>query len=230
MKQLVTLACIFLWTGSSAWSQMTARITGSVKDGQGNVISAATVSLHRAKDSGLVKVAISDKQGIYEFLKVKEGSYFISATSVGFVKSNSSVLNIKSAEHQVPELALSPVSKNMNNVTVTARKPFVETMLDRTVVNVDASPTSAGSTALELLEKSPGVMVNNDGAISLRGKQGVIVMMDGKPTYLSAADLATMLRNMPASALDQIEIMTNPSSKYDASGNSGIINIKTKKR
>ena len=82
---------------------------------------------------------------------------------------------------------------------------------------------------MEVLEKSPGVMVNSDGVISLRGKQGVIVMVDGKPTYLSPTDLANLLKNMPASALDQIEIMTNPSSKYDASGNSGIINIKTKK-
>src|SRR5205809_3628056 len=82
---------------------------------------------------------------------------------------------------------------------------------------------------MEVLEKSPGISVDNDGNISLKGKQGVIVMMDGKPTYLSAADLAAVLRNMPASSLDQIEIMTNPPAKYDAAGNSGIINIKTKK-
>src|SRR5688500_7350055 len=97
------------------------------------------------------------------------------------------------------------------------------------VVNVEAAPTNAGASALEVLEKSPGVSVSNDGNISLKGKQGVIVMMDGKPTYLSATDLANVLRNLPASALDQIEIMTNPPAKYDASGNSGIINIKTKK-
>lgn len=72
-------------------------------------------------------------------------------------------------------------------------------------------------------------MVSNDGIISLRGKSGVIVMMDGKPTFLSPTDLANLLKNMPASAIDQIEIMTNPSAKYDASGNSGVINIKTKK-
>ena len=82
---------------------------------------------------------------------------------------------------------------------------------------------------MEVLEKSPGISVDNDGNISLRGKAGVIVMIDGKLSYLSAADLANMLKNMPASALDQIEIMSNPSAKYDASGNSGVINIKTKK-
>src|SRR5688500_19266606 len=97
------------------------------------------------------------------------------------------------------------------------------------VVNVEAAPTNAGASALEVLEKSPGVTVSNDGVISLKGKQGVIVMMDGKPTYLSPADLANVLRNLPASALDQIEIMTNPPARYDAAGNSAIINIKTKK-
>ncbi|HEY2722502.1 MAG TPA: TonB-dependent receptor, partial [Chitinophagaceae bacterium] len=106
---------------------------------------------------------------------------------------------------------------------------FIETKIDKTVVNVEASPSSVGATALEVLEKSPGVTVDNDGNISLRGKSGVIVMVDGKPTYLSSADLANMLKNLPASALDQIEIITNPSAKYDAEGNAGIINIKTKK-
>ena len=97
------------------------------------------------------------------------------------------------------------------------------------VVNVEAAPTNAGASALEVLEKSPGVTVSNEGEISLKGKQGVRIMIDGKPTYLSPADLANVLKNLPASALDQIEIMTNPPARYEASGNSGIINIKTKK-
>ncbi len=126
-------------------------------------------------------------------------------------------------------ISVDQTNKDLGGVTVTAQKPFVETKIDRTVVNVDESPTSVGATALDILEKSPGIMVNHDGLISLRGKEGVIVMMDGKQTFLSPADLTNLLRNTPASALDQIEIMTNPSSKFDAAGNSGIINIKTKK-
>ncbi|MEI4884277.1 TonB-dependent receptor plug domain-containing protein, partial [Klebsiella pneumoniae] len=82
-------------------------------------------------------------------------------------------------------------------------------------------------TAMDVLEKSPGVTLDKDDNISLKGKQQVIVMIDGKPTYLSATQLASYLRSMPASSIDQIELMTNPSAKYDASGNSGIINIKT---
>jgi hypothetical protein len=96
-------------------------------------------------------------------------------------------------------------------------------------VNVDAAVTNVGASALEVLEKSPGVSVDKDGNISLKGKQGVQIYIDGKPSYVSGADLVNLLKNMNAAQLDQIEIMTNPPAKYDAAGNSGIINIKTKK-
>ena len=112
---------------------------------------------------------------------------------------------------------------------MTAKKPLIEQKPDRTIINVEASVTNVGNSALEVLEKSPGITVDKDGNISLKGKQGVVVMIDGRPSYLSGADLAGMLRSMSASQLEQIEIMTNPPAKYDAAGNSGVINIKTKK-
>jgi outer membrane receptor protein involved in Fe transport len=117
----------------------------------------------------------------------------------------------------------------LGQVTVVGKRPLIENKIDKTVVNVDASPTNAGLTALEVLEKSPGVMVDNDGNVSLKGKQGVVIMIDGKPTYLSPQALANYLKNMPASQLDQVEIMSQPPAKYDASGNSGIINLVIKK-
>src|SRR5215217_219674 len=210
-------------------AQTTARISGSISDEQGKGLPSATVSLLKGKDSALVKVALTDKEGKYEFINIKEGKYLLSISSVGFKKSFSAPFDLAGNDVEVPVIGINQSSKDLSGITVTAQKPFVETKLDKTIVNVDASPTSAGATALEILEKSPGVTVSNDGAISLRGKAGVIIMMDGKPTYLSSTDLANLLKNMPASALDQIEIMTNPSSKYDASGNSGIINLRTKK-
>ena len=229
MRQIFTMLVLALATGLVVNAQTVSRISGSVKDEAGSPITSATLSLLKAKDSSLIKIAVTDKAGLYEFVNIKEGQYLLSATSVGFGKKFSQPFSVAASDVEIPLFALKPVSGGLANVTVTATKPFVETRLDKTVVNVDASPTSAGATAMEVLEKSPGVMVNNDGVISLRGKQGVIVMMDGKPTYLSPTDLASLLRNTPASALEQIEIMTNPSSKFDASGNSGIINIKTKK-
>ena len=126
-------------------------------------------------------------------------------------------------------IELVPLAKSLGGVTVTARKPLIEQKVDRTVLNVDASATNVGTSAMEVLEKSPGVSVDKDGNISLKGKQGVQVYIDGRPSYLSGTDLANYLRSLSSSQLDQIEIMTNPPAKYDAAGNSGIINIKTKK-
>ncbi|MDB5232971.1 MAG: hypothetical protein JWN76_3776 [Chitinophagaceae bacterium] len=205
------------------------KVSGTIKDEQLRPLQSGAISLLRIKDSSLVKLAVSDKAGTYELVNVKPGKYIVSAALVGYSKSFSKLFEVSNSNTEVPEILLKQNIKQIGEVTVQAKKPFIETKIDKTIVNVDASPTSAGSTALEVLEKSPGISVSNDGVISLRGKSGVIVMLDGKPTYLSAADLANMLKNMPASALDQIEIMTNPSSKYDAEGNSGVINIKTKK-
>lgn len=117
----------------------------------------------------------------------------------------------------------------LSEVTVTGKKPLVQVLPDKTVINVDAAVTNTGASLMEVLEKSPGITVDRNGNISLKGKQGVLIMIDGKPSQMGGSDLNNMLSGMTASQVDQIEIIDNPSSKYDASGNAGIINIKTKK-
>src|SRR5258705_4069571 len=231
MRKLFTLLTSILLSALVFSQNKIGKVSGVITDESQKPVQSATVSLLRAKDSSLVKIAVTDKAGKYELENISEGKFLLYVSSVGFQKrfGQSLELSLANPSFNAETITLAGESKSMEGVTVTAKKPFIETKIDKTVVNVDASPTSAGSTALDILEKSPGITVDNDGNINLRGKQGVIVMMDGKQTFLSAADLANLLRNMPASALDQIEIMTNPSSKYDASGNSGIINIKTKK-
>src|SRR5215831_874524 len=220
MKKVSTLLSIAILLSFITQAQ-NGRITGSVKDASMKGIHSATVSLLKMKDSSVTKFVGTGKDGQYEFLGVADGKYFVSATNVGYAKIASAPFEVSSSNStiNVPDLVVSEQAKDLGGVTVTAKKPFIEARPDKTIVNVDASPTSAGATVLELLEKSPGITVDNDGNISLRGKAGVIIMIDGKPTYLSSTDLANMLKNMPASAMEQIEIMTNPSSKYDASGN-----------
>jgi hypothetical protein len=119
--------------------------------------------------------------------------------------------------------------RQLKDVTITARKPFVETRLDRTIVNVGAMISNAGTNALEVLERAPGVMVDQDGNISLLGKPGITIYIDDKPTYLSGNDLAAYLRSLPSGSLETIELMPVPPAKYDAAGSAGIINIRTKK-
>ena len=233
MRKILILSVVFLSMVTAIFGQSKiGRVTGNIKDGSQKNIQSATISLLKASDSSSIKFAVANKNGEYEFVNIPAGKYRVAVSSVGYEKAFSPVFEITAAAPQInlETIHITETAKSLAGVTVTGKKPFIETKIDKTIVNVESSPTSAGATALEILEKSPGITVDNDGNISLRGKSGVIVMLDGKLSYLSAADLANMLKNMPASALDQIEIMTNPSSKYDASGNSGVINIKTKKR
>ena len=214
-----------------AQAQLAGKISGSLKNADNKSIDAATVSLLKIKDSSLVKISVSDKTGLFEFENIKAGKYFFTAEAVGYGKYRSAAIEItaESPIVQAGELTLEAATKGLNDITVAATRPLIENKIDKTVVNVDASPTNTGLSALEVLERSPGITVDNDGNISLKGKQNVIVMIDGKPTYLNAADLANYLKSMSSNQLDQIEIMTQPPAKYDAAGNSGIINIKTKK-
>jgi outer membrane receptor protein involved in Fe transport len=214
--------------GANANAQESMSVTGNI-GASGKGIEAASLSLLKAKDSSLVKVEVSDKEGNFEFEHVKQGSYLVSADVVGYKKVYIPAFEVSNKNIKLDAINITGDEKQLASVTVTATRPLIENKIDKTVVNVDASTTNTGLSALEVLEKSPGVTVDNDGNIKLRGKQGVMIMIDGKPAYLSGQDLTNYLRNLPANQLDQIELMTQPPAKYDASGNSGIINFKTKK-
>lgn len=213
-----------------AQSDLNGSVEGNISIAQ-KPVEAASVGLLRIKDSAVIKRAVTDKAGSFTLDKLGAGKYLVVVQAAGFSKYYSEVFELSATRktHNLKITNLQPASKELASVTVTSKKPFIEQKLDKTIVNVDASPTNAGTTVMEVLEKSPGISVDKDGNISLKGKQGVMILMDGRPTYLGGQDLANMLKNMSSSNLDQIEIMTNPPAKFDASGNSGVINIKTKK-
>src|SRR5215213_8339205 len=231
MKKLLSLIVIGTWALAGQAQSINGKITGLVIDGSQKTIESATIALLRAKDSVNVKFSVADKSGKYMFENIGSGRYLVAITAVGHQKGFSETFEISAEkpEAHLKTIELVPQDKAMAGVTVAAKKPLIEQRIDRTVVNVEASITNVGSSALEVLEKSPGITVDKDGNISLKGKASVIIMIDGRQTQLGGTDLANYLRNMNASQMDQIEIMTNPPAKYDASGNAGIINIKTKK-
>lgn len=233
MKMLIKLLTALVMTTSllTSYAQTgTGKVAGKVGDANQATINSASVSLLKAKDSTVIKMSVAGKEGRFEFENVPAGKYLILATAVGHRKTFSKPFDLSDgATVEAEAIVLTPATKELGTVTVTASRAPVEQKIDRVVVNVEASITNAGTNALDVLEKSPGIVVDKDGNISLKGKTGVIVMMDGRPTYLGATDLANLLRSTPASQLDQIEIMTNPPARFDASGNSGVINIKTKK-
>jgi iron complex outermembrane receptor protein len=231
MKKIILLSVFFGMVFNLMAQRGNGKITGSVKGATQKDLQSATIVLLKAKDSSVVKFAVAGKNGAYEFTGIAAGRYIISITSVGYDKVFSPAFEITETKPDVNVAAITMIErvKGLGGVTVTAKKPFVEQKIDRMVVNVESSVTNMGSSALDVLEKSPGISVDKDGNISLKGKQGVIVLIDGRETQLSGLDLANYLRSLNASQLDQIEIMTNPPARFDASGTSGVINIKTKK-
>ena len=227
---LGTLAISLMGFTAQAQKAFYGTVKGKIA-AQDKPVEAASVALLKAADSSIFKLAVSDKEGQYEIDNIKQGKYLLSVKAAGHITYYGKTFEIAETNqsYESPVINLQILTKELAAVTVVSAKPLIEQKLDRTIVNVDASVTNAGATAMEVLEKSPGITVDKDGNISLKGKQGVQVFIDGRPTYLSGQDLANMLRNMQSAQLDQLEIMTNPPAKYDAAGNSGVINIKTKK-
>jgi iron complex outermembrane receptor protein len=191
----------------------------------------ATIELLRSQDSALVRTGITDSSGIAVFEQLKAGHYFFKVSATGYPLSFSAPVSWPSADGQemLSPMVLTANTTSLQGVTVVAKKPFIQQLPGKTIVNVDAAITNAGTTAMEVLEKSPGVTVDKDGNISLKGRSGVLIMIDNKPAYVTGTDLVNLLNGMSSTQIDVIELMTNPSAQYDAAGNAGIINIRTKK-
>jgi hypothetical protein len=206
------------------------QINGTVKDPQGKGVMNATVSLLNAKDSSVSKLALTKADGIFSIAGIKAGKYLLTTSHVGFNKTFSSLFDFDGAtDVTIPVLQLEKSTGDMKGVTVTAKKPIVEVKADRTILNVEGTINATGTDALELLRKSPGVTVDKDDKLSLSGKNGVQVYIDGKPSPLTGTDLANYLKSTQSSQIESIELITNPSAKYEAAGNAGIINIRLKK-
>lgn len=230
MKSLLPLLLALLPAFGALWGQA-AQISGKVAGEGGQPLEYASLTLHQASDSTLAKGAIADSTGFFFFLSPPPGDYFIRASHLGYESGETPVFSFRDEGkgHDIGTLSLAPQSETLQEVSVRGKKPFVERHLDKLVVNVENSIVSAGASILEVLERSPNVMVDQNGNITLNGRQGVIIMMDDKPLQLSGDALANMLRGMSSATIEKIEIISNPSARYDAQGSSGIINLKTKK-
>lgn len=224
MLQRIMLSAIALLSACVLSAQT---IEGTVTDA-GKPLANATVNLLKPTDSSLQKIAVTDASGKFSFTYVKDKA-MIRVSMIGYAVFTSQVLTVTDNRLTLPPIILERQDKKLNEVTVTASKPLIQYKGDKLIVNLDAAPSNAGATLLDALAKMPGVTVNADGSITLKGKSGVLIMIDGKETFLSSSELTSLLRSMPASASDQVEIISNPSSRYDAATTGGIINIKSKK-
>ena len=227
MKKLLLFLSGFVLMAFASTAQ---NVSGTIKGKQGKGIDKATVSLLLEKDSSIVKLGVTSENGKYSFTISQNGKYLISASHTGFEPAYSSSFEISSSgEMIIPDMVIEKNITNLSEVTVTSKKPMVEVKADKTILNVEGTINATGTDALGLLRKSPGVLVDKDDNLSLAGKNGVKVYIDGKPTPLAGADLANYLKSIQSAQIEAIELITNPSAKYDAAGNAGIINIKLKK-
>lgn len=205
------------------------QVSGTVTDPENKPVSQAVVSLIHLPDSAILKNELTDKSGSFHFNEVLQGSYLLNISFVGYAPKNSGVFKVGKSPVKVPAITLSRIVASLEGVTVLSKKPMIEVKADKTIVNVENTINAIGNDALELLRKSPGVLVDKDDNLSLGGKNGVQVYIDGKPSPLSGKDLSAYLKSMQSSQVESIELISNPSAKYEAAGNAGIINIRLKK-
>ena len=225
---LLGAALLLLPLGSRG--QGRALVRGQVVSAAGPALELVTVTLHRAADSTVVKTEFSNAQGAFQLEASAGGSYRVSAAQVGFERYWSPAFELPAAGRVLPAIVLAvSATTALDEVAVTGRKPLFEHLDDRTVVNVADSPLSAGATTLGVLSRSPGVTLDATGNIALRGRQGLLVYLDGKRLPLTGSELADYLRAIPAEQLQSLELITNPPAQYDAQGGAGVIVIHLKK-
>jgi len=225
---LLTLAIGAGTAAAEVPTKGSASVTGRVIDRMNSQpISYAVVSLGILPDTTVKKSMLTDDKGCYSFSNVETGRYVVTANIVGYKPTHSSAITCNKATTKVEDITLENLV--LKEITVVGKRPEIEQKADRTVLNVDNSATASAENAYEVLRKAPGVNIDKDDNISLKGKDGIMVTINDKPTYLSGQELASYLKSLQGSEIEKVELITTPPARYEAAGNTGIINIKIKK-
>jgi outer membrane receptor protein involved in Fe transport len=227
MKNLF-FSCCLLCLSCKTWGQVSGKLTTT----GGQPVPFANVLLLKGTDGSLSKAALTGENGSYRIESIGPGKYFLRISSVGYQLWNSPVfeLTIAAPAKDLGICIMQADTSQLGAVVVRAEKALFQQQLNGTVVNVENSILTKGSSALEVLERSPGVVIDRrSNAIALNGKNGVLVLINGKQLRMSMDQVADLLSSMPADNIEKIELLTNPPANYDADGNAGIINIVLKK-
>jgi iron complex outermembrane receptor protein len=211
---------------SAVFAQQTGgAIKGKVTDDKSNVLPSGTVYLLKAIDSSIVKLALTNDLGVFEFDNLKQGVYLISISVIGYQKTILQPITVQAGGNIDLGIVTLKKRSDLKELEVTAKNNYVDIKPGKIVLNVNKSILSTGNTVLDILSTAPGVQVNNNGSITLKGKD-VIITINGKQVYLSPDALAELLRNTPGSMVTQIELISTPNANYSAEGSGGVINIK----
>ncbi len=227
-------ALIFSQNGSRSQENAPAigKIKGSVADQTSKqAVEFATVALYKLKDSSLVTGAVADEKGSFQLSEIPFGRYFMKINFIGYKQLvlDSLAIRPNATELNVGVIKIYSAVQNLGLVEVAAEKNSLQLGIDRKIFNVEKSIVSEGGSASDVLQSIPSLSVDIDGNISMRGSGNVTVLIDGKPSGLTGTSRAAILQQIPASSIESIELITNPSAKYDPDGMSGIINVITKK-
>lgn len=212
---LLLLAGLLLLAPARGWAQAAGLLTGTIKDDKGAPIGFATVAVLRAGSTASVTGTVADDKGLFRIQAPAPGTHLLRLSSVGYAAQETPVFELSAAapSKDFGTLVLRADAKQLAEVNVVGMRPTIVQEADRMVVTVEGTAMAASNTAFEVLAKSPGVFVDQEGNIQLNGKSGVTVRLDGRLTYLSARELRSLLEGMPAANLQNIEIITNPPAK-----------------
>ena len=204
-------------------------ITGKIALEDNEKIAFTSVFLYPENNQNFLKAVVTDATGSFTFQGIKAGNYVLKINYIGFESYTSTVITIADKNIELPVIALQKATSELKEVVIKKEKPMVQVLADKTVFNVENTINATGTSGFELLRKAPGVVIDNNDNLIVEGKSGVLIYIDGKQSLLTGTDLSNYLKTIQANDIEAIEIITQPSSKYDAAGNAGIINIKLKK-
>lgn len=224
MKAFVT--ALFICISPLCFAQLSGWLTNT----KGLPVVLANVTLLRAGDTAVIKNTVTDSTGVFVFSSQVPGRYTLRFSSIGYQTQQTPVIEVSSSGKNTGVFVLTEETNQLSNVIVRAEKPLYQQQAAGIVVNVENSIMTKGSTVLEVLQRSPGVVIDRyNNTIALNGKQGVVVLMNGKPSRMSMDQLLIMLNGMNADDIATIELLNTPPAKYDAEGSAGVINIVLKK-
>ncbi len=219
--------------GGAAAPTITGKITGSIIDSTDrSVVEFATVALRRAGSTKDINGTLTDEKGNFKLENVSQGKYIVTITFIGYnTKTVSNIeLTAKKPDASIGTILLGAVGVTMDGVTIESQASLIENRVDKLVYNAEKDATSAGGSAVDVLQKVPMLSVDLDGNVSLRGSTNLRILINGKPSGMFSSNVADALKMIPADQIKSVEVITNPSAKYDGEGTGGIINIITKKK
>ncbi len=227
MKRYFYLLLLNFLITSFAYAQV--KVTGKVHVENNVPLVSATAYLMKAKTTVILKAVVTDENGEYQFSDIQAGSYYVEAKMVGYTTNKSNVFDISKSDHKVPAILLNTDTRKLQEVAVEGKRPMVESKPGKLVLNVENAPLAAGNNALDIVQRAPGVSLDNNNNLQLMGQSGVSVTIDGRQTYMSGEQLVNFLKSTDGNQIKSVEVITTRAAKDDAEGAVGTINIVLKK-